>query len=395
MFLTYGNTYSFGLFFSALLYEFDANRADTAFVFSIIGGLYSTFGIISGPAADKYGTRPVCLFGILAMGAGLFYASEAAALWQVYLGFGLGLAFGMGSIFAPVNAGLQRWFTKSRGLASGFASAGIGLSIIVMPTVVANFIDSYNWRVAMQINGAIVLLVGVLATLFMGDPHGATGYINKKANSSNDTTPTKATILKFDLRMALTSRGYAIFFVSSTMCSFSFFLPFVHLIPYSIDHGLGEKLGVYFLSVIGVSSLIGRLILSAASDYLGHRNTLILMYITMGVSFALWWVGGQVFLLTLFAIFFGLGSGGYVAIIAPLLAEYFGTEKIGSMLGYFMPSIAIGGFFGPFLAGYSFDIWNDYQLPIAISSCFCFIAAVLGIFIPAQLYTDEKFRKYQ
>ena len=141
MFFAYGNTYSFGIFFPALSASFGADRAETALVFSIVGGLYSTLGIISGPAADRLGTRPVCLFGIVALGIGLIYASTATALWQVYLGFGLGLAFGMGFIFAPANAGLQRWFTKKRGLASGFASTGIGVSILVLPPVSAALIE--------------------------------------------------------------------------------------------------------------------------------------------------------------------------------------------------------------------------------------------------------------
>ena len=137
LFLAYGSAYSFGVFFPALAEAFAADRAETALVFSIIGGLYSTLGIVSGPAADRFGTRPVCLFGILALGAGLIYASTAVALWQVYLGFGLGASFGMGCNFAPANAGLQRWLTRRRGLASGIASTGVALSILFMPSAVA------------------------------------------------------------------------------------------------------------------------------------------------------------------------------------------------------------------------------------------------------------------
>ncbi len=170
MFLAYGNAYTFGVFFPALAAEFNADRAETALVFSIVGGLYSTLGIVSGPAADRFGTRPVCLFAMLALGCGLIYASFADALWQVYLGFGLGLAFGMGFSFAPANAGLQRWFTQRRGLASGIASTGVGVSILVLPPLVAVLIDWRDWRVAMQITGAMALVVGALAAGMMGDP---------------------------------------------------------------------------------------------------------------------------------------------------------------------------------------------------------------------------------
>ena len=307
MFFAYGNTYSFGVFFPALSASFGADRAETALVFSIVGGLYSTLGIISGPAADRLGTRPVCLFGIVALGIGLIYASTATALWQVYLGFGLGLAFGMGFIFAPANAGLQRWFTKKRGLASGIASTGIGVSILVLPPVSAALIEWQNWRVAMQIIGVSALIIGSLAALMMGDP------IDTKGGSASVVGPTDNQIdvkTYYDLKAAFLSRGFLMLFFSSMICSIGFFIPFVHLVPYAIDQGFGETNGVYLLMVIGISSLTGRILLTAASDHLGRRNSMIAMYFTMALSFLLWYVAGNMTELTMFAVFYGLGSGG-------------------------------------------------------------------------------------
>ena len=141
LFVAYGGAYTFGVFFPSLSNEFAADRTKTSLAFSIVGGLYSTLGIVSGPAADSFGTRPICLFGMLAAGTGLIYASTAAALWQVYLGFGVGDSLGMGFNFAPANAGLQRWVTKRRGLASGIASTGTGLSVLVLPSLVALLIE--------------------------------------------------------------------------------------------------------------------------------------------------------------------------------------------------------------------------------------------------------------
>ena len=150
MFLAYGNAYTFGVFFSSLAAAFETDRAETALVFSVLAALYSSLSVVSGPAGDRFGTRPVCLFGMLAMGAGLIYASTAEALWQVYLGFGVGVAFGIGFSFAPANAGLQRWFTRRRGLASGLASSGIGISIMLLPPLVAWLIDWRDWRAAIE-----------------------------------------------------------------------------------------------------------------------------------------------------------------------------------------------------------------------------------------------------
>ncbi len=390
MFFAYGNTYSFGVFFPALSASFGADRAETALVFSIVGGLYSTLGIISGPAADRLGTRPVCLFGIVALGIGLIYASTATALWQVYLGFGLGLAFGMGFIFAPANAGLQRWFTKKRGLASGIASTGIGVSILVLPPVSAALIEWQNWRVAMQIIGVSALIAGSLAALMMGDPTDTKGGSTSVVGATNNQIDVKT---YYDLKAAFLSRGFVMLFFSSMICSIGFFIPFVHLVPYAIDQGFGETNGVYLLMVIGISSLTGRILLTAASDHLGRRNSMIAMYFTMALSFLLWYIAGNMTVLTMFAVFYGLGSGGYVAMIAPLIAEYFGTEKIGSILGCFMPNIALGGFFGPYLTGYAYDLWGSYDIPFIVALVCGLAAAVLALLMPARAYEAVAFQR--
>tara|TARA_B100001013_G_C24614277_1_gene444509 strand:+ start:689 stop:1870 length:1182 start_codon:yes stop_codon:yes gene_type:complete len=390
LFFAYGNTYSFGVFFPALSASFGADRAETALVFSIVGGLYSTLGIISGPAADRLGTRPVCLFGIVALGIGLIYASTATALWQVYLGFGLGLAFGMGFIFAPANAGLQRWFTKKRGLASGIASTGIGVSILVLPPVSAALIEWQNWRVAMQIIGVSALIIGSLAALMMGDPIDTKGGSASVVGATDNQIDVKT---YYDLKAAFLSRGFLMLFFSSMICSIGFFIPFVHLVPYAIDQGFGETNGVYLLMVIGISSLTGRILLTAASDHLGRRNSMIAMYFTMALSFLLWYVAGNMTVLTMFAVFYGLGSGGYVAMIAPLIAEYFGTEKIGSILGCFMPNIALGGFFGPYLTGYAYDLWGSYDIPFIVALVCGLAAAVLALLMPARAYEAVAFQR--
>ena len=390
LFFAYGTTYSFGVFFPALSASFGADRAETALVFSIVGGFYSTLGIISGPAADRLGTRPVCLFGIVALGIGLIYASTATALWQVYLGFGLGLAFGMGFIFAPANAGLQRWFTKKRGLASGIASTGIGVSILVLPPVSAALIEWQNWRVAMQIIGVSALIIGSLAALMMGDPIDTKGGSASVVGATDNQIDVKT---YYDLKAAFLSRGFLMLFFSSMICSIGFFIPFVHLVPYAIDQGFGETNGVYLLMVIGISSLTGRILLTAASDHLGRRNSMIAMYFTMALSFLLWYVAGNMTELTMFAVFYGLGSGGYVAMIVPLIAEYFGTEKIGSILGCFMPNIALGGFFGPYLTGYAYDLWGSYDIPFIVALVCGLAAAVLALLMPARAYEAVAFQR--
>ena len=382
LFLGYGNAYSLGVFFQPLAAEFNANRAETSLVFSVVGGLFSTLGIVSGPAADRFGTRPVCLFGMLAMAVGLIFASTADALWQVYIGFGLGVAFGMGFAFAPANAGLQRWFTRRRGLASGLASTGIAISILVFPPLVAVLIGWRDWRTAMLFAGVLTLVVGALAALLMGDPPGTIRSTKATAGGAGS----------FDLKRALMSRGFVMLYLSSMFCCFGFFIPFVHLVPYAIDQGLGESNGIYLVAMIGVSSLIGRVLLAPASDRLGRRNLLAAMYLGMGLGLLFWYIGGGMAMLSLFAVVFGVSHGGYVGMLAPIVAEYFGTERIGSVLGCFMSNIALGGFLGPWLTGYAFDLWGSYDWPILVAAGLGVVAGLCAMAMPARAYGATAFQ---
>ena len=104
-------------------------------VFSIIGGTHPTLGIISGPAADRFGTRLATLLGMIGLGVGLIYAR-----------FGVGASLGVGCIFPPTNARLQRWSTRNRGLSSGLAITGVGVNILAAPPLVGVLIDSLDWH---------------------------------------------------------------------------------------------------------------------------------------------------------------------------------------------------------------------------------------------------------
>ncbi len=81
----FGVAYSFASFFVPLEREFAAPRAEVALVFAIAGFLWFSLGALSGAIADRTGPRPVAISGMLCLALGLFAASRAQTLWQVYL----------------------------------------------------------------------------------------------------------------------------------------------------------------------------------------------------------------------------------------------------------------------------------------------------------------------
>src|SRR6266404_1227513 len=70
-----------------------------------------------GALSDRIGGRGVALGGGFLLGLGLVLASQAQALWQFYLSFGVLVGFAVGAFYAPLTTTTTRWFTARRGLA--------------------------------------------------------------------------------------------------------------------------------------------------------------------------------------------------------------------------------------------------------------------------------------
>ena len=373
LFLGFGAAYSFTAFFPSLEAEFAANREEVSLIFGIAGFLYFALGALSGALADRFGTRPVVLIGVLIVGVGLIMGSYAASLAEAYLAFGLGIGVGVGFAYVPAVAAVQRWFLAKRGLAGGFAVAGIGVGTLAMPPIAAVLIDYGGWRFAYMMMGAAILSIGLLAALGVDDPPA---YRRQRAAGGAGMTGAK-------LWEALSSRTFILFWLSSLLLSVGLFVPFVHLVPYAIDRGYGADTGVLLLSLIGLGSTLGRFVLAGFADRIGRRLALVLMYAGVGLMDLVWLWGGSLAALYLFAIIYGLCYGGFVATAPAVSADFFGTRRLSSIIGWLYTSVAFGTLLGPPLAGRAFDLYHSYDLPIMVGAASGLAAAAIMLFIRA------------
>src|SRR5947208_4244420 len=170
-FLGFGSAYTFSAFLEPLQRDFGASRGSVSLVFSLAGFLYFGLGIVSGPLADRFGSRRLAFAGMILTGLGLAAASTAHSLWEVYAGYGLGVGVGVGCAYVPAVGAVQRWFVRRRGFASGLAVSGIGVGTLVMPPLASLLIATLGWRGAYLALGAIVAAIGGgLALLLENDP---------------------------------------------------------------------------------------------------------------------------------------------------------------------------------------------------------------------------------
>lgn len=170
-FMGFGSAYTFSAFVGSLQNDFGASRGSVSLVFSLAGFLYFGLGIVSGPLADRWGSRRLAVIGMILTGAGLAVASAARTLTEVYLAYGLGVGVGVGCAYVPALGAVQRWFVRRRGFASGLAVSGIGLGTLVMPPLASLLIGKLGWRMAYLARGGLVAIVGAgMALMIENDP---------------------------------------------------------------------------------------------------------------------------------------------------------------------------------------------------------------------------------
>lgn len=349
--LIFGVSYSFAAFFTSFAGEFAAQRADVSWIFGLSGLVYFVLGTLGGILADRFGPRLVCSAGMVLIALGLLFTSWATALWMVYLSYGLLVGLGIAFVYTPSIANVQPWFTVRRGLAGGIASSGIGAGTLLLPLLVAMSIGPMPWREAMRLLALGVLVLGLLTSALL-----------RRAPVSNKPGEggTAGTASGLTLRETLRTPTFRWFYLATVLASPVMFIPFAHLSASARDLGLQEAQAVGLVGLIGVGSLVGRFSIGLLADRLGRARTLVLMQLSMGLSYLLWAAAGGYPLLALYALWFGLSYGSIVSLLPAICMDYFGGRSVASIVGALYSGAALGNLLGPVLAGAAFDRFGHY-----------------------------------
>ena len=348
LFVVFGVAYSFGAFFDSISTDFGTGRAAASVVFSLTSFVFFSFGAISGPAADRFGPRPLLLIGAFAFGIGLAATAGAERLWVAYLTYSIGVGVGVGCVYVPIIAAVGGWFARRRALAVGVAVSGIGLGILVATPVAAWLIEAHGWRtvyVGFAVAGSVVLLVSAL--LISAPPTGT--------RSGSRQTGT-----------ALRTPAYRWLYLANLLLCLALFVPFVYLPTSAEDAGVGSMAAAGLVGVVGASSIAGRLVLGGVADRAGPLRAYRISFLLIGASFALWWIGDGFLSLAAFAVVLGVGYGGFVALSPVVLADLFGVERLGGLLGVLLTANAIGSALGPPAVGLAADATGGYDAAIIV-----------------------------
>lgn len=375
--ITFATIYSFSVFFRHIVTTFDQSHANTSIVFSLQSVVTFGGGAILGFYIDRYGVRRLLLIGAVFLGAGLLGASQSPSFLGVIVSYGIIAAAGLSAIYVIAYATVPRWFEQRRGLATGIATSGGGAGILIGPPIAELLINSLGWQNAYVTMTVIFVGLLVLVSLVIDDSPLTAGIdpgVEMPTDHGERSLGAWRDQVRAVLRVARTT-PFMLIAVGYLCFSVPMFFAAAHLVEYTTSAGIGREVGILALSVIGGLNVAAKWVVGPIADRVGIPHTLAAASIFMGIAVtSMAFARTPVFILG-FAVLFGIGYGGAIALMTPMIAEVFGTININALFGLIGIAFAFTGSVVPYLAGVGFDVLGTYVHVLVISGLVSLLAA--------------------
>ncbi len=363
---------SYGVFINPLIEEFGWTRAAISGASSLGFFLMGLLGIIVGRLNDKIGPRKVMLITSGFIGLGFFLTSRTDTIWQLYLFYGVIVGIGLSSIDVIALSTTARWFIKKRGIVTGLVKVGTGAGQLIVPFSASLLILYFGWRISFIVIGISGMMILAIISRFLRRDPEQMGLEPETATDSKIKI-TQVEGLNLSFNQAIHTRQFWLLVIVNFAVVYCLIIILVHIVPFARDMGVSATKAAGVLSTIGGVSMLGRFATGFFIDRFNSRMAMILCFLLL-ISTLLWLqITNELWMLYLFAAFYGLAHGGFFTAISPIVAEYFGIGAHGILFGTIVFSGCFGGSAGPILAGHIFDITGSYSPAFWISTAVALI----------------------
>ena len=373
----YGSMLTYGIFFNEFHAEFGWSRTLISGASSLSFFIMGPIGIIAGRLNDKIGPRLIIIGSSISFGMGYILMSMMQAPWQLYLLYGVVVCMGFGSHDVITLSTAARWFTRRRGIASGFVKVGAGFGQLLIPMIAALLITAYGWRKSYLVMGAGALVILLSAAMVLRRDPRELGLFPDNAGSDSSTSGDGSENAGIPLKTAWGTRQFWTLCLSELFAFFCLMTVIVHIFPHATDLGISPSIAAGVISTIGGVSMLGRLVLGTANDRIGGKRTLMIIFAVLLCSIIWLQASREVWMLYLFGMVYGFAHGGFFTVMSPTVAEVFGTGSHGVIFGVVLAFGTLGGAMGPLLAGYVFDVTGSYQMVFFTLAAVAMVGLVL------------------
>ena len=365
--------------------DLDLSLAQVGLISSALGAGGIATAFIGGWFVDAVGVRRVMALSLVLAGALLASLSMGPVLPAL---MALALLVGM-AITPEVLAGIRAimdWVPRrKRALAVSVRVAGGPLGGAIVAVILPAIAAAAGWGTGAIILGALIIFMGLVFLVFY-----------REAPAERTAMPlmslTVVRIFTHDLRLVLATVWAAIFFAMSTIIPIYFILFSTEVLEISAVAAGG------YISIAYMSSVAGRILWGAASDFLFGSRRIAVMTV-MGVLCTAGLIGTSLLgpgtptaVLVGLSIFLGLTTFSWGGVYTVAIIEMIGTTNTGAIFGAMQTLMRILGIPMPALFGLLVDVTDSYSVAWGATAAMAFgITVALAVFVkePAPEQNEE------
>ncbi len=358
--------YTFGIFSKPLAVEFHANRASISLAILFLNMMVTMTAPFMGYLVDRFGGRRVITTSIVTLAACLFALSTVRPpLWRLYVLYALAGAAGAGSSPVAYSRVVANWFDRSRGLALGLASAGIGVGALIVPSLAQLLIQELGWRQAFTGLGGLSLLIAapVVGFFLRGTPEEVGLSVDGVEGTRERIAATKP-IPGLTVAEALRTPRFwqlCLIFFTVSACANGVI---THLAPLLTDQGVPGRNAAFAVSLFGAATIAGRVGNGYLVDHFFAPRVAAFLFGGAAAGLAVLWSGATGTRALAAAALLGLAIGAEADVMPFLISRYFGMRSMGALFGCVFGSYTLGAGGGPYIFGAGFDATGSYRAPI-------------------------------
>jgi predicted MFS family arabinose efflux permease len=352
--LAMGMRQSFGLFQPHLIREIGITAADFSLAIAIQNIVWGATQPFMGIFADRYGARPVTLFGVVIYALGLAFAMTATSAWSVTLGMGLcvGLALSCTASNIAMSVTAKAVSPAQRSMAMGSVSALGSLGLTLASPMAQHLITSAGWQIALI--GFLGLACVMVPAAWMAS---RADHIEVPANLGVPQTVTEA------IREALGHRGYVVLAIAFFVCGLQLVFITTHLPTYLDICGIDPSIGSTALALVGLFNVMGSYLFGWLGGLYSKRFLLGGIYVLRSAFIAAYFVVPPTPTSTLvFAAAMGTLWLGVVPLVSGLVIHLFGLRYMATLSGVAFMSHQMGSFIGAWGGGLICSSLGSYDL---------------------------------
>jgi len=352
--LAMGMRQSFGLFQPHLIREIGITAADFSLAIAIQNIVWGATQPFMGIFADRYGARPVTLFGVVIYALGLAFAMTATSAWSITLGMGLcvGLALSCTASNIAMSVTAKAVSPAKRSMAMGSVSALGSLGLTLASPMAQHLITSAGWQTALI--GFLGLACVMVPAAWMAS--GA-DHVEVPAPLGVAQTVSEA------IREALGHRGYVVLAIAFFVCGLQLVFITTHLPTYLDICGIDPSIGSTALALVGLFNVMGSYLFGWLGGLYSKRFLLGGIYVLRSAFIAAYFVVPPTPTSTLvFAAAMGTLWLGVVPLVSGLVIHLFGLRYMATLSGVAFMSHQMGSFIGAWGGGLIYSRLGSYDL---------------------------------